>query len=76
MRQTPWIRLTTLLPAAALANCAQNPVTGNPSLVLMTESQEITIGKREDGNVRKQYSVYDDDVSDGRAGGRTAAEDN
>jgi predicted Zn-dependent protease len=43
------------------ANCAQNPVTGNPNLVLMTESQEIAIGKRADGNVRKQYSIYDDD---------------
>jgi predicted Zn-dependent protease len=55
------IRFSTLLLAAALANCAQNPVTGNPNLVLISESQEIAIGKREDGNVRKQYSGYDDD---------------
>ncbi|HKA39572.1 MAG TPA: M48 family metalloprotease [Burkholderiales bacterium] len=54
-------RLATLLLAATLANCATNPVTGNPNLVLMSESQEIAIGKREDGNVRKQYSAYDDD---------------
>ena len=55
------IRSATLLLAFALANCAQNPVTGNPNLVLISESQEIAIGKREDGNVRKQYGAYDDD---------------
>src|SRR5687767_981710 len=55
------IRFSTLLLTVALANCAQNPVTGNPNLVLISESQEIAIGKREDGNVRKQYSGYDDD---------------
>jgi len=61
MRPTAFTRLSTLLLAATLANCAQNPVTGNPNLVLMSESQEISIGKREDANVRKQYSAYDDD---------------
>jgi len=53
-------RVAAMLAAAALTNCAQNPVTGNPNLVLVTESQEIAIGKREDTNVRKQYGVYDD----------------
>jgi predicted Zn-dependent protease len=62
MRPTLLMRLSTLLLAATLANCATNPVTGNPNLVLMSESQEIAIGKREDGNVRKQYSGYDDDL--------------
>jgi predicted Zn-dependent protease len=60
MRPTPILRCATLLVAAALANCAQNPVTGNPNLVLISESQEIAIGRREDGNVRKQYGIYDD----------------
>jgi predicted Zn-dependent protease len=46
--------------ALALANCAQNPVTGNPNLVLLSEAQEIAIGRREDGNVRKHYGAYDD----------------
>jgi predicted Zn-dependent protease len=53
-------RFAALLLTAALANCAQNPVTGNPNLVLVSESQEIAIGRREDGNVRKQYGAYDD----------------
>lgn len=44
MRPTTLIRSATLLLALVLANCAQNPVTGNPDLALMTESQEIAIG--------------------------------
>ena len=61
MRPPALIRSATLLLALVLANCAQNPVTGNQNLVLISESQEIAIGKREDGNVRKQYSAYDDE---------------
>ena len=53
-------RVAALFLALALANCAQNPVTGNPNLVLLSESQEIAIGRREDTNVRKQYGAYDD----------------
>ena len=60
MRPTLLHRLSTLAAAAALANCATNPVTGNPDFVMLTESQEIALGKREDGNVRKQFGVYDD----------------
>ncbi len=52
-------RIAALLAALAVANCAQNPVTGSPNLVLVSESQEIAIGRREDANVRKQYDVYD-----------------
>lgn len=61
MRPSLIVRLTALVIAGTLANCAQNPVTGNPNLVLLSESQEIAIGRREDGNVRNQYGVYDDD---------------
>jgi predicted Zn-dependent protease len=60
MQPTTTMRIATLLVALALANCAQNPVTGNPNLVLISESQEIAIGKREDNNVRRQYGAYDD----------------
>src|SRR3970040_677524 len=60
MHPTGLIRIAALLVALALTDCAQNPVTGNPNLVLMTESQEIAIGRREDANVRRQYDVYDD----------------
>ena len=53
-------RIAALLVALALTGCAQNPVTGNPNLVLLTESQEIAMGRREDTNVRRQYDVDDD----------------
>lgn len=48
-----------LLVALALSDCAQNPVTGQPNLVLVSETQEIAIGRREDPKVRKEYGVYD-----------------
>ena len=60
MRPSRITRIAAVLVALALTNCATNPVTGNPNLVLITESQEIAIGRREDGNVRKQYGAYDD----------------
>ena len=61
MQPTLITRLAALALSAALANCAQNPVSGNPNLVLVSESQEIAIGRREDGNVRRQYGVYEDE---------------
>lgn len=59
MRPTSLTRIGALLVALLLADCAQNPVTGNPNLVLMSESQEIAIGRREDPKVRQQYGAYD-----------------
>lgn len=53
-------RIAALLVALTLANCAQNPVTGNPNLVLVSEAQEIAIGRREDPKVKTQYGAYDD----------------
>ncbi len=53
------VRVCALLAAAALANCAQNPVSGQQNLVLLSESQEVAVGRREDANVRKQFGVYD-----------------
>jgi predicted Zn-dependent protease len=54
------IRIVLLLVAVALADCAQNPVSGRPDLVLVSETEELAIGKREDPKVRKQYGVYND----------------
>jgi len=51
MHPTGLTRIAALLVALALADCAQNPVTGNPNLVLLTESQEIAMGRREDTNM-------------------------
>ena len=59
MQATSLTRFATLLAALLMANCAQNPVTGNPNLVLVSEAQEIAIGRREDPKVRVQYGAYD-----------------
>lgn len=52
-------RFGILLAAFALANCATNPVTGNPNFVTMSESQEVETGRSEDPKVRQQYGVYE-----------------
>jgi predicted Zn-dependent protease len=51
-----------LLFAIALAGhgCAINPVTGEQDVVLMSEAEEIALGRKNDAEVRKQYGVYDD----------------
>lgn len=41
-----------------LAGCAQNPVTGSNDFVMMSENQEIAIGRQNDEQVKKQYKVY------------------
>lgn len=60
MPVSPFIRISALLCALALANCAVNPVSGNPNFVTMSESQEVSVGRSEDKKVRQQYGIYDD----------------
>lgn len=55
--------LTGILSAAGasfLAGCAVNPVTGKRELMLMTESQEISLGAQAHSQIVAQYGVYDD----------------
>jgi predicted Zn-dependent protease len=40
--------------------CAKNPVTGNRQLVLMSEAQEIEMGKSADPQIIQQYGLYPD----------------
>lgn len=48
------------LAFSLLAGCAQNPVTGKSDFVMMSESQEIAVGRQYDEQViRKQYKVYE-----------------
>jgi predicted Zn-dependent protease len=55
-----------LRPAAAavvaltVAACATNPATGKKEFSLMSEAQEIELGKSMDGEVRREMGVYDD----------------
>ncbi|MBU0689405.1 MAG: M48 family metalloprotease [Gammaproteobacteria bacterium] len=46
------------IAALALTGCAQNPVTGQQDFVMMSEAQEINLGRQADADVRKQYKVY------------------
>ena len=48
-----------LLIALFLSSCAVNPVTGQQDLVLLSESDEIALGRKTNQEVLKQYSVYD-----------------
>src|SRR5512145_3068061 len=43
-----------------LTSCATNPATGQRQLMLMSESQEIALGKQYDVQVREQMGVYND----------------
>jgi len=40
--------------------CAVNPVTGKRELSLISERDEIALGKQTDAEIRVQYGVYDD----------------
>lgn len=46
------------LLVSLLAGCAQNPVTGSNDFVMMSESQEIAVGRQNDEQIKKQYKVY------------------
>jgi len=49
-----------LLAGLNVSGCATNPVTGRPDLVLMSEKQEIEVGKRNHQEILKQYRPYND----------------
>jgi predicted Zn-dependent protease len=44
----------------ALGSCAANPVSGGADFVLMSEAQEIQLGRSSDPKIRAQYGVYED----------------
>ena len=55
----------TALPALAcalttLVGCATNPATGRREITLMSEAQEIALGKESDAQVRQEMGLYDD----------------
>ncbi|MEM7195981.1 MAG: M48 family metalloprotease [Pseudomonadota bacterium] len=43
-----------------ISGCATNPVTGRSDIVLMSESQEIELGRKHHRQVLQQYPVYND----------------
>lgn len=42
-----------------ISSCAVNPVTGQQDLVLLSENDEISLGRKTNEQVLQQYSVYD-----------------
>ena len=46
--------------AGVVTACATNPVTGGKDIVLMSEDEEIALGRANDPKIRAQYGVYDD----------------
>ncbi len=48
-----------LVLGLSVAGCATNPVSGKRDFVLMSESQEVVIGKKSHQQILKQYGVYD-----------------
>src|ERR1051325_8785345 len=46
--------------ALCLSACATNPVTGKRQFSLMSEEQEIAVGRENDAEVRREMGVYDD----------------
>lgn len=49
---------TFLLLSTLLFNCSRNPVTGKKEFSLMSESQEISMGKSYDPQIVAQYGLY------------------
>ena len=56
-----YIVITFITAFVVLYNsCATNPVTGKKQVVLMSEAQEIAMGKEADPQIIAQYGLYDD----------------
>jgi len=53
------MRLPGALCALYLHACAVNPVTGTPDFVLMSEEQEISLGRQYSTEIVKEMPVYD-----------------
>lgn len=54
------LRLASLTAASAIVvACATNPATGKRELNLMSEAQEIALGKEADGQIRQEMGIVD-----------------
>gem|GEM_PF-4742231 len=43
-----------------LISCAANPVTGQHELMLLSEPDEIRLGRKTDAQIAQTYGIYDD----------------
>ncbi|MEP6574617.1 MAG: M48 family metalloprotease, partial [Gemmatimonadota bacterium] len=60
MARTKIIPAASALALGLLATCARNPVTGNNELSLVSESQEIEMGKQATVGVQQTIGYYND----------------
>lgn len=58
-RRPAWVVLAGLW---AFSACATNPVTGRREFTLLSEAQEIQIGRELDRDVRREMGVYDNEA--------------
>lgn len=62
MRNRPGKSLLRILSALGLGlllvQCAENPVTGRQQFVMMSEPDELRVGREGDAEVRKEYQTY------------------
>jgi len=49
-----------LATCSIFSDCARNPVTGRKQVVLMSEEQEIAMGKEADPQIIAQFGLYED----------------
>jgi predicted Zn-dependent protease len=54
------IFLSMLASAITLTYCATNPVTGKKQIVLMSEQQELAMGKEADPSIISEFGLYPD----------------
>lgn len=54
-------RFPLLVAATLLTGCAVNPATGARQIMLVSEGQEIQMGRQADGSVVAQYGLYPDE---------------
>ena len=56
-----YLLISSLIVTASLfTDCARNPVTGKKQVVLMSEAQEIAMGKEADPQIVAQFGLYED----------------
>jgi predicted Zn-dependent protease len=56
-----------------LAGCATNPATGKSQIMLVSESQEVALGKEADAQVGPSYGLYEDPILERYVAGLGAA---
>ena len=54
------LQMLLLLPALLVSACATNPVTGQQDFVLMSEEQEISLGRQYSAEIIKEMPEYED----------------